>query len=114
MVIQAERKVIDRRQVSKLVKAFGQKLSQEQIPYAHLFLFGSYAHGNPHPDSDIDVAVVVPTALDIRMKKKLSSVAWIAKQVHVKLEPHVLSTKDFQNRFLSLPAEVKKHGVRVR
>lgn len=33
-------------------------------PIKSAYIFGSYARGNPHPDSDIDVAVVLESVRD--------------------------------------------------
>ena len=37
-----------------------------------IILFGSYAHGNPRPESDVDLLVVMPTDLN-RLSKPLKS-----------------------------------------
>ena len=36
------------------------------VPVEHIFLFGSYANGTPHADSDLDIYVVMPENTDIR------------------------------------------------
>jgi len=85
-------------------------LRDEQIPLKEVRLFGSYAHGTAHRDSDVDLAVIVPSGVN---GKKFQHVAWIAKQIHVKLEPHLISTMDLQNPWLTLSAELKKKSIRV-
>ena len=41
-----------------LAMRFGKK-AQRHFPDSYVYLFGSHAIGNPHPESDIDVAVIV-------------------------------------------------------
>ncbi len=36
------------------------------VPVEQIFLFGSYANGIPHADSDLDIFVVMPDDADIR------------------------------------------------
>jgi len=36
------------------------------IPVEQIFLFGSYAYGMPHADSDLDIYVVIPENAEIR------------------------------------------------
>lgn len=36
------------------------------VPVELIFLFGSYANGTPHADSDLDIYVVMPENTDIR------------------------------------------------
>lgn len=43
----------------KQIKDFGRRLAQEFKP-TKIVLFGSYAHGKPTPDSDVDLLVVMP------------------------------------------------------
>ena len=110
MVIKAERKKLSAREVQSILKKLKHKLSDEKIPAQAFWIFGSYAKKTHGLDSDIDVAIIVPSVLTQSLKKKIRSVSLLAKQIHVKLEPHVLSDRDFKNRWLSLPAEIKKSG----
>jgi predicted nucleotidyltransferase len=36
------------------------------VPVEQIFLFGSYAYGTPHVDSDLDIYVVMPDNVNIR------------------------------------------------
>jgi len=108
MVIKTARKKLNRAEINKTITLFRGKLKQEGIAFQKIILFGSYATGNAHIDSDIDVAVVLSSD---NTGEKINDVVWWAKQINVKLEPHILSLNDFENRFFSLPAEIKKSGV---
>ncbi len=41
------------------IKAFARRIEEEFHP-ERIILFGSYAHGTPSPDSDVDILVVLP------------------------------------------------------
>ena len=36
----------------------------QTVPAEAIYLFGSYAYGTPHKDSDLDIYVVVPDSID--------------------------------------------------
>ena len=48
---------MDKTTVIKTATQYAQIVAEELKPYA-IFLYGSYANGTPHAESDIDVAVV--------------------------------------------------------
>lgn len=62
--------------------------------FVRVILFGSYAKGNYHKDSDIDIAVIlkdynnlIETQLDLmRIRRKIDS----------RIEPHPFREKDFE------------------
>ena len=41
------------------IQELGRAIAREFQPH-RIVLFGSYAYGRPHPDSDVDILVVVP------------------------------------------------------
>ena len=49
--------MLDKGTVIDTVKRYAEAINSEFSPYA-VVLYGSYASGNPHENSDIDVAVV--------------------------------------------------------
>lgn len=51
--------MIDRRQIREFSRAVAQKFRPERI-----ILFGSYAHGTPTEDSDVDLLVIMPRTRD--------------------------------------------------
>lgn len=76
---------MDKNQVIDIVRDY-KKLVSEKIANAQFYLYGSYSKGTQRPDSDIDVAVVVPKVdgdwLDV------STTLWLlAPQVNYLIEP---------------------------
>src|SRR6266511_6467361 len=57
-----ERKLIPQKAIDEIVRQIVEKFQPEKI-----ILFGSYARGNPRPESDVDMLVVMDTPLkDVR------------------------------------------------
>lgn len=50
---------MDKRQVIKVVRQYKKAVIDQMGPVT-VYLFGSYSNGHPNPESDIDVAVIVP------------------------------------------------------
>ena len=49
---------MDKTEVLSILAHFRKALAKQGVHNARLMLFGSYAHGNPHEGSDIDLVVV--------------------------------------------------------
>jgi predicted nucleotidyltransferase len=74
-----------------------------------VYLFGSYAKGTPHKDSDIDVAFVVK-----RFKGDFFQVIppiWkLKRQIDVRIEPHVIARDTDYAGFLD---EIRRTGIEI-
>lgn len=79
------------------------------MQFDKMILFGSYAKGNEHKDSDVDVAIVV---------EKLSGdffstrpLLWkIRRQVDDRIEPILIEKDHDESGFLS---EILKNGIAI-
>lgn len=86
------------------------KAVKSKYDFVKIILFGSYAKGNFHEDSDIDIAVIlkdynnlIDTQVDLmRIRRKIDS----------RIEPHPFREKDFDitNPIVN---EIIKHGKDV-
>lgn len=72
------------------------------------YLFGSYAHGNPNEDSDIDIAVVFENQNDFYFNQML--LMKLRRNIDLRIEPHPINEKDFtsDNPFAY---EIQKTGI---
>ena len=55
---------MDQEQAIELVRQYKEIIMPRFNNEAKVFIFGSYSKGNQRPESDIDVAVVIPSAGD--------------------------------------------------
>jgi predicted nucleotidyltransferase len=68
-------------------------LLQRNYPVKRMFLFGSYAHGNQNPDSDIDLAIILNELSDpFQTQVNLLQLTW---NFDTRVEPHPFDEKDF-------------------
>jgi len=83
------------------------KLLSKHMAFDQMVLFGSYAKGNAHEESDVDVAIVVQSLSgDFFSTRPL---LWkIRRQVDDRIEPVLIETDNDDSGFL---AEIMKTGV---
>lgn len=94
------------------INTFTRMVKQQGISVSKVILFGSYAKGRTHADSDIDVAVVSTqfgrdTADEMMMLRK------IALRVDSRIEPVPLCPEDLDDNFSTLAQEIKRFGIDV-
>ncbi len=99
---------MDKVQVIKKLKRYKKLLSQHMI-FEDLILYGSYAKGNAHDDSDFDVAIVVKSVSgDFFSTRPL---LWkIRRDVDDRIEPILISKDHDDSGFL---AEIMKSGIKI-
>jgi predicted nucleotidyltransferase len=74
------------------------------------YLFGSFAKGTNHEDSDIDVAVVVNNVADI-IDTQIDMMK-LRRKIDLRIEPHPFEISDF-NQNDPLVNEILKHGIKI-
>jgi predicted nucleotidyltransferase len=100
---------MDKRDAINLVQQYAQVV-QRQYGAARFVLFGSYAKGNYHEDSDIDVAVIFGDYENgFRRDVELMN---LTRKVDVRIEPHSFREREFTAED-PLAYEVMKYGNEI-
>ena len=98
---------MDKEQVIRIVKDYKAAISH-LFDSAEVYLYGSYSKGTARPESDIDVAVIVPHLNNDWLK--LSTRLWmIAPKVNLNIEPVLME----ENEPSPLYADVMRTGIAV-
>lgn len=74
------------------------------------FVFGSFAKGTNHEDSDIDIAIVVKNASDI-IDTQIDMMK-MRRKVDLRIEPHPFKAADFTEEN-PVVHEILKSGIRI-
>jgi hypothetical protein len=74
------------------------------------YLFGSFAKGNPHKDSDIDIAFVVNNWAG-GYEDTIVPVWGLCENVDLRIEPHIVAPDEDYAGFLS---EIQSTGIELR
>lgn len=98
-------------EIMDIVKTYLEKLNQD-ISIEKAFLFGSYARGTTHKDSDINLAII---SNDFKGKRRVDSINYLllkALDYNVDLEPFPFTPDEFlcQEGFAK---EVLRDGVEI-
>jgi predicted nucleotidyltransferase len=81
------------------------------INIEQFYLFGSYAKGIPHKDSDIDVALIVEHLDENYNFLEIEPQLWrLKRQVDYRIEPHVIARDTDYAGFLD---EIQRTGIEV-
>ncbi|GGC07336.1 nucleotidyltransferase domain-containing protein [Dyadobacter sediminis] len=75
------------------------------------FLFGSFAKGTNHVDSDIDIAVVLDSSDDI-LELQIAMMK-LRRSVDLRIEPHPFTSLQFQNTN-PVANEIMSSGIEIR
>jgi predicted nucleotidyltransferase len=92
------------------VKNYIRFLKKNRLDVSQAYIFGSYARGNAHEDSDIDVAVVL-TNLEEGLFTQFQLMK-LRRDFDLRIEPHPFDEIDFNdsNPFAN---EIISTGIRV-
>lgn len=101
---------MDKKEAIKIAERYltrvGKKFSIENA-----LLFGSFARGTNHQDSDIDLAIIFKTIDDVvDMQIELLK---IRTDSDLMIEPHPFRMKDF-TKANPMASEILKNGIRIK
>ena len=103
------KRTIDSR-IMESIKKYREKISQYYRIEA-IILFGSYAKGTENEDSDIDIAIISSDFSDIiEDGAKLIGLTW---KIDTRIEPHPITTEDYQKVSNPFVREVVNTGIKV-
>ena len=103
-----KRQTLRQEEALELVREYKRVIASRFDKRTKVYMFGSYSKGSAHPDSDIDVAVVVPQLHDDWLK--LSTRLWmIAPKVNYLIEPVLME----ENESSPLYRDVMRTGIAV-
>ena len=77
-----------------------------------IILFGSYAKGTEHEDSDIDIAIITDDLKKDKFNEEINlmQLRW---DIDLRIEPHIISVSEYENDETPFVVEVKNTGIKV-
>jgi predicted nucleotidyltransferase len=100
-------------EIRKLILRFVNALTTKGIRVEKAVLYGSYALGKSHLDSDVDLAIVSPDFGRDRFeeRKMLLQLAW---RIDPRIEPIPISSETYYNdTWVPLIYEIREKGIEV-
>ena len=86
------------------------------IPVEQIYLFGSYAYGKPHKDSDLDLYVVLKDGLPMRdLDAGLQIRMAVVRETSMSIDIVAKKKMDFDRRLNDITLEriVNRDGIRI-
>ena len=103
--------MILKREISALTDTISKKFNTKKI-----FIFGSYAYGEPNSDSDIDLCIIT----DLGAKRKIDLLREIRREItssfHFPIDVLIYDDKEFSERATyenTLEYKISKQGLLV-
>lgn len=96
-------------EVMQNIKKYIEEISKH-YNIKEVYLFGSYAKGTNHKDSDIDIAVIISS--DNNLFDLMVELMMLTQNIDLRIEPHPIKVEDFEegNPFVQ---EIIDTGIKV-
>ncbi len=98
---------MDKKDALSIARAYVDSI-RAKYSISQAILFGSFAKGTNHDDSDIDVAIVVNNVTDI-IDTQIDLMK-LRRKIDLRIEPHPFMTRDFNNNN-PVVNEILKYGI---
>lgn len=104
---------LEKKDISKIIKLYKNRLKKSGIDVTKIILFGSYAHGRPHPWSDLDLCVISEDFGKDSIEET-SRINYLANNISPLIEAHPITPHDLAEENVSIAYDVKKYGIEVK
>ncbi len=102
-----------KKKVVGIIKNYMMYLIKEGIKVEKAVIFGSYAKGNYHVDSDIDVLIISKHFGKNRVKEG-QELFKRTRFIDARIEPIPVSKKEYEEGDNSFINDIKKYGIAVK
>ena len=102
---------MDKTDALAICRNYLQRLKENDLDFSEAWLFGSYARGNQHENSDIDIAIIMNDDSSVPFETEVKLMTF-RKGDETLIEPHIFQKNEFT---LSLPIveQILKFGVPI-
>jgi len=100
-------------EIIELIKEFIELVKEDNIQIEKVILFGSYAKGNYHKDSDIDLAIVSSDFKENEYIENMSKLLLKATEIKVDIQTIPFSIEEYENP-VGIMEEILKTGIELK
>ncbi len=104
-------KSINNKLIMEIVQKYVERICENYKVYA-IILFGSYAKGTEHEDSDIDIAIITDDIENDIFEEELNLMR-LRRKIDTRIEPHLIRIEDYKNVETPLIQEIIDTGIKV-
>lgn len=102
---------MDKSDALRISKTYLKRLKNTDIGFTEAYLFGSYAKGNQHDNSDIDVAIILRDSVNHTFETDVKLMV-IRKGEETMIEPHAFSKDEFDFN-MPIVNQIMKYGIKI-
>lgn len=99
------------REAIRIAKRYIEELRRNKIRVSRAYLFGSFATGKAHRDSDIDIVVISPQFRGLRFDHNYR-IGRLRRNVDLRISALAYHPRNFTKDYL-IPYEAMTHGIRI-
>ena len=105
------KKSINNKEINEIIQKYVKKVC-ENYQIKAIILFGSYAKGTEHEDSDIDIAIITDDFSNDIFDEELNlkKLRW---EIDLRIEPHLIRIEDYEKISTPFVKEVIDTGIKV-
>lgn len=103
--------VSSRTEILRIAKRYIAHLKKNRVKVERAYLYGSYAAGKPHADSDIDIVVVSRQFRKSRYEDSVR-IAKLRREIDLRIQPLAYNPRDFVSNYV-IPFEAMTKGIRI-
>ncbi|MEI6754724.1 MAG: nucleotidyltransferase domain-containing protein [Paludibacter sp.] len=103
---------MDKRDALKLSREYLKRVRKAKLDFSEAWLFGSYARGSQHENSDIDIAIVLNDTECHTFETDVKLMI-IRKGEETLIEPHAFSKDEF-NISVPIVNQILQYGERIK
>ena len=102
---------MDKNDALRISRGYLNKLKNSDIGFAEAYLFGSFAKGNQHDNSDIDIAIVLKDNINHTFDTDVQLMI-NRKGDETMIEPHAFSKDEFDYN-MPIVYQIIKYGIKI-
>lgn len=89
-----DRTTLTQQQALDFVREYKRVITPRYHTTPKVYMYGSYAKGYANPDSDIDVAVIVPETEIVNLREQWADICDDVRKVNILIEPVLLEDQE--------------------
>jgi len=102
---------MDKNDALRISREYLNRLKKSDIGFSEAYLFGSYAKGNQHDNSDIDIAIVLKDNVNHTFDTDVQLMI-NRRGEETMIEPHAFSKDEFDYN-LPIVYQILKYGIKI-
>jgi len=103
---------MDKIDALKISRKYLRRVQEANLDFSEAWLFGSFANGNQHENSDIDIAIVLKDNIIHTFDTDVKLMG-IRKGDETLIEPHAFTKEEFDNN-IPIVSQILKYGERIK